>query len=252
MKNTVLITGGSQRIGKIICQIMAKEGWNIAIHFNKSEKKTKELSSSLKKYNIKTACIKADLSKEKELKNLFSKARKSLGPINCLINNVSTFEIDSIDNINKKKWNYHMSVNLWAPIFLIKEFKKNLLKRTKGNIINIVDQRVLNLTPFFTTYTLTKSSLWTLTKTLAMALAPNIRVNAIGPGPTFASKRQTKKKFEKQWKSTLLNKPVDAKEIADAILFILNSKSITGHLIPIDSGQHLGWAQASNKNILNE
>ena len=139
MKNTVLITGGSQRIGKIICQKMAKEGWNIAIHFNKSEKKTKELSNSLKKYNIKTACIKADLSKEKELKNLFSKARKSLGPINCLINNVSTFEIDSIDNINKKKWNYHMSVNLWAPIFLIKEFKKNLLKRTKGNIINIVE-----------------------------------------------------------------------------------------------------------------
>ena len=249
MKNTALITGGSQRIGKMICLTMAKEGWNVAIHFNKSEKKAKKLSDLLKKYNIKTECIKADLSKEKELKKLFSKAKKNLGPINCLINNASTFELDSIDNINKKN---HMNVNLWAPIFLIKEFKKNLLKNTKGNIINIIDQRVLNLTPFFTTYTLTKSSLWTLTKTLAMALAPNALPISIGPGPIFASKRQTKKKFERQWKSTLLNKPVDAKEIADAVLFILNSQSITGHLIPIDSGQHLGWAQGNNKKILNE
>jgi len=252
MKNTALITGGSQRIGKMICLTMAKEGWNVAIHFNKSEKKAKKFSDLLKKYNIKTECIKADLSKEKELKKLFSKAKKNLGPINCLINNASTFELDSIDNINKKKWDYHMNVNLWAPIFLIKEFKKNLLKNTKGNIINIIDQRVLNLTPFFTTYTLTKSSLWTLTKTLAMALAPNIRVNAIGPGPTFASKRQTKEKFKKQVESTLLKKSVDTKEIAKAVLFILNSQSITGHLIPIDSGQHLGWAQGNNKNILNE
>ena len=148
MKNTVLITGGSQRIGKIICQIMAKEGWNIAIHFNKSEKKTKELSNSLKKYNIKTACIKADLSKEKELKKLFSKAKKNLGPINCLINNASTFELDSIDNINKKKWDYHMNVNLWAPIFLIKEFKKNLLKNTKGNITNTKGNQILENAKF--------------------------------------------------------------------------------------------------------
>ena len=133
MKNTALITGGSQRIGKMICLTMAKEGWNVAIHFNKSEKKAKKLSDLLKKYNIKTECIKADLSKEKELKKLFSKAKKNLGPINCLINNASTFELDSIDNINKKKWDYHMNVNLWAPIFLIKEFKKNLL-----NLVNLL------------------------------------------------------------------------------------------------------------------
>ena len=252
MENTALVTGGSQRIGKMICSAIAKNGWNVVIHFNKSKKKAKDLSDNLRKYNIKTTCIKADLSKEKELKNLFSKAKKNIGPINCLINNVSTFELDSIDNINKKKFNYHMDVNVWAPIFLIKEFKKNLLKKTKGNIINIIDQRVLNLTPFFTTYTLTKSSLWTLTKILAMTLAPEIRVNAIGPGPTYASKRQTEEKFTKQWKSTLLKRPVNPKEIAEAVLFILNSESLTGHLIPIDSGQRLGWAQGDNKKILNE
>ena len=141
--------------------------------------------------------------------------------------------------------------NFWSPIILIKEFKKNLPKNASGNIINIIDQRVLNLTPFFTTYTFTKSGLWTLTKTLAMALAPNIRVNAIGPGPTLASKRQTDKKFKKQYKSMPLKKKVSPKEIADAVIFIINTQSITGLLITVDSGQHLGWAH-NKKNILDE
>ena len=251
MKNTALITGGSQRIGRIICEKLAKSGWNIAIHFNKSKKQANALNKSLKKFGIKVTCIKADFSKEKETKSLFYKAKKTLGSINCLINNASTFELDSIDNINKEKWDYNLNVNIWSPIILIKEFKKNLPKNASGNIINIIDQRVLNLTPFFTTYTFTKSGLWTLTKTLAMALAPNIRVNAIGPGPTLASKRQTDKKFKKQYKSMPLKKKVSPKEIADAVMFIINTQSITGQLITVDSGQHLGWAH-NKKNILDE
>ena len=252
MKNTALITGASQRIGKTISEKIARKGWNVAIHFNKSKKNAYALKDKLKILGVKSDCIQADLSKENELKNLFSKAKKSVGNINCLINNASTFELDSIENINKKKWDYHLNVNIWAPIILIKEFKKNLPNNVPGNIINIIDQRVMNLTPFFTTYTIAKSALWTLTQTLAMALAPNIRVNAIGPGPTFQSKRQTVKQFKRQWKSIPLKTPVDPKEIADAVLFLLNSKSVTGQIINVDSGQHLGWAQGNNKKILDE
>ena len=252
MKNTALITGGSQRIGKTICEKLAKNNWNVVIHYNKSEAQAKSLKKKLENYNIKLHCVKADLSKDLELKKLFIKSKKKIGNINCLINNASTFELDNINNIDKKKWDYHLNTNLWAPIFLIKEFVKNLPNKTTGNIINIVDQRVVNLTPFFTTYTITKSALWTLTQNLALALAPNIKVNAIGPGPTFRSKRQTNKQFINQFKKTPLKICVDANEIAEAVLFILNSNSITGQLINVDEGQHLGWAQANNKKIIDE
>ncbi len=252
MKNTTLITGGSQRIGKAICEKLAKEGYNIAIHYNKSKKQAISLKNKFENYNIKVCCIKANLSNEKELKNLFIKVKKKIGIINCLINNASTFELDDINNINKKKWDYHLNTNVWAPIFLIQQFIKNLPKKIDGNIINIVDQRVANLTPFFTTYTLTKSMMWSLTQTLAMSLAPKIRVNAIGPGPTLKSKRQTDAQFKRQYNSVPLKKSVNPSEIGDAVIYILKSQSLTGQLINIDSGQHLGWAQGNNKKIIDE
>ena len=252
MKNTVLITGGSQRIGAVISERIAQEGSDVVIHYNKSKKQAFSLKKKLSSYNVKVCCIKANLSKESELKKLFTYAKKEIGGITCLINNASTFELDSIENIKKKNWDYHLNTNVWAPIFLIQQFIKNLPKKNNGNIINILDQRVVNLTPFFTTYTLTKSVLWTLTQTLALSLAPKIKVNAIGPGPTFPSKRQTSKQFKNQYRKVPLKKAVDPNEIAEAILFILNSNSLTGQLINIDSGQHLGWAHADNKKIIDE
>ena len=175
-----------------------------------------------------------------------------MGNINCLINNASTFELDSIENVKKKKWDYHINTNVWAPIFLIQQFVKNLPSKKNGDIVNILDQRVVNPTPFFMTYTLTKSTMWTLTKTLALALAPNIKVNAIGPGPTFQSKRQSKKQFKNQYTKIPLKKASDPKDIAEAVIFILKSNSLTGQLINIDSGQHLGWSHENNKKILDE
>ncbi len=252
MENTVLVTGGSQRIGAVISDRLAREGWNVIIHYNKSKKKAFNLKKNLSTYKINCCCIKADLSKELELKKLFKNAKKEMGVITCLINNASTFELDNLENIKKKKWDYHLNTNLWAPIFLIQQFIKNLPKNINGNIINVVDQRVINLTPFFTTYTITKSALWTLTQTTALALAPKIRVNAIGPGPTLPSKRQTNNKFKRQYMKVPLKKSVNPNEIAEAVLFILKSKSLTGQLINIDSGQHLGWANANNKKIIDE
>jgi len=252
MKNTVLITGGSQRIGAVISERIAQEGCNVIIHYNKSKKKAFDLKKKISSYKINSHCVKADLSNELELKKLFINVKREMGYINCLINNASTFELDNIENIKKKDWDYHLNTNVWAPIFLIQQFIKNLPKKKDGNIINILDQKEINLTPFFTTYTLTKSMLWTLTQTLAMSLAPQIRVNAIGPGPTIKSKRQTNIQFKRQYKSVPLKKSVNPSEIANTVLYILKSKSLTGQLINIDSGQHLGWAQSDNKKIIDE
>ena len=161
--------------------------------------------------------------------------------VNCLINSASLFENDSVKNFSIKKWNKHLNINLRAPVILIKQFSKLVPKNVKANIINIIDQGVFKLTPFFLSYTLSKTGLYTLTKTSAMNLAPNIRVNGIAPGPTIKNKRQSLKHFEKQYLSTLLKKSVDMKEICSAIKFLITNKSITGQVIAIDSGQNLNW-----------
>jgi NAD(P)-dependent dehydrogenase (short-subunit alcohol dehydrogenase family) len=161
--------------------------------------------------------------------------------INCLINNASLFESDSIKNFSIRVWDKHLNINLRAPAILIKQFSKLVSKNIKANIINVIDQRVFKLTPFFLSYTLSKTGLYTLTKTSAMNLAPNIRVNGIAPGPTIKNKRQSSKHFKKQYLSTLLKKSVDTKEICSAIKFLITNKSITGQVIAIDSGQNLNW-----------
>jgi NAD(P)-dependent dehydrogenase (short-subunit alcohol dehydrogenase family) len=145
-----------------------------------------------------------------------------------------------------------MAVNLRAPFLLMQSLAINLLKNEKANIINIVDQRVENLTPYFTSYTLSKSALWTLTQTAAAALASNIRVNAIGPGPTLPSTRQSDDQFERQIELTPLQVQVDPKEISAAVRFILATPSMTGQLLSLDSGQHLGWAQPGQSSLPDE
>ena len=161
--------------------------------------------------------------------------------LDCLINNASLFENDNIFNFSENSWDSHFDINLKAPAILIKEFSKKILKINKANIINIIDQRVFKLTPYFLSYTLSKTGLYTLTKTSAMALAPNIRVNGIAPGPTMKNKRQSKKHFIKQYYSTPLRKKVDVQEICKAVKFFKENTSITGQIIAIDSGQSLNW-----------
>ena len=160
--------------------------------------------------------------------------------INCLINNASVFENDNLTNFSEKSFLKHLNVNLKAPAILTREFVKNY-KGENGNIINIIDQRIEKLTPFFFSYTLSKSGLATLTKTSAMKLAPKIRVNAVSPGPTLKNKRQSEKHFKKQWKSTILKKKVDVKNVSSAVKFLINNTNITGQVINVDSGQRLAW-----------
>jgi len=248
MKNkNLLITGGSTRIGREIALHFSRKGWNVAIHYFKSVLEANTLKKILEKNKVKVILIKADLKNNKQVNNILSIAKKKLGTIDCLINNAALFENDDILNFTTKSWNDHLNINLLAPSILIKKFAEQAPKKTRSNIINIIDQRVFKLTPIFMSYTLSKSSLYTLTKTMAMRLSPNIKVNGIAPGPTIKSKRQSTKHFNKQAKSTLLKKPVRLKDICDTVEFLINNNSITGQVIAVDSGQNLMWDVKNGK-----
>ena len=248
MKNkNLLITGAATRVGKAIALHFAERGWNIALHYFRSSSKAKKLKKIIEQNLVKVVLIKADLKNPKQIEKVMSIARKKLGAIDCLVNNAALFEKDDITNFTTKSWNDHLNINLLAPTILTKQFAKQASKKTVSNIINIIDQRIFNLTPFFMSYTISKSGLQTLTKTMAMRLGPNIKVNAIAPGPTIKSKRQTDKHFRNQVRSTLLKKSVKAEDICDAVEFLISNNSITGQIIAVDSGQNLSSNRINEK-----
>ena len=239
MKNkNLLITGAATRVGKAMALHFAEKGWNIALHYFRSSSKAKELKKIIEQNWAKVALIKADLKNSKQVEKIVPLAKKKLGAIDCLINNAALFEKDDIANFTTKSWNDHFNINLLAPTILTKQFAKQASKKTVSNIINIIDQRIFNLTPFFMSYTISKSGLQALTKTMAMRLGPNIKVNAIAPGPTIKSKRQTDRHFRNQVKSTLLKKSVRLEDICDTVEFLINNNSITGQIVAVDSGQN--------------
>ena len=240
---TAFITGGAQRIGESIATHLAKSGYNIAIQYNKSERKAQRLQNKFESQNIKFLCYKFDFENDSKILKLFDKICKDLGNIDILINNASTFEFDTLKTSNEKIFDKHINVNLKAPFFLSQSFAKKLNKR-KGLIINIIDQRVNNITPYFTSYTISKSGLYSLTKSLSLSLAPNIRVNGISPGPTLMSKNQTEQQFKRQIYRTPLKKQVMLEEINQAINYLIQSPSVTGEVLTLDSGQSLVWAHS--------
>jgi len=238
--NKIIITGGATRIGAAIAKSLANYETTITIHYNKSKANAFKLKNELESLGSEVYLLKADLNNFNQTQKLLKLAYNKMKGLNCLINNASLFENDNLQNFTEKSFTKHLNINLKAPAILIQNFKK-LLKNSEGNIINIVDQRVEKLTPFFFSYTLSKSSLVTLTKTSAMKLAPNIRVNAISPGPTLKNSRQSESHFRKQWKSVLLKKKVELENICDGVKFLIKNKNITGEIINIDSGQRLAW-----------
>ena len=203
--NKIIITGGATRIGAAIAKSLADYETTITIHYNKSKTNAFKLKNELESLGSEVYLLKADLNNFNQTQKLLKLAYNKMKGLNCLINNASLFENDNLQNFTEKSFTKHLNVNLKAPAILIQNFKK-LLKNSEGNIINIIDQRVEKLTPYFFSYTLSKSSLVTLTKTAAMKLAPNIRVNGISPGPTLKNSRQSESHFRKQSKSVLLKK----------------------------------------------
>jgi NAD(P)-dependent dehydrogenase (short-subunit alcohol dehydrogenase family) len=238
--NKIIITGAATRMGAAIAKKLSGPGVEIVIHYNSSKASAEKLKKDLMKNKTKVYLIKGDLSKENDLKKIIKFTKSKLKYFDCLINNASLFENDNLKNFTSKSWNDHLNVNLKAPAYLTREFAKNV-RGKNNNIINIIDQRVFKLTPFFFSYTLSKTGLYTLTKTSAMSLAPNIRVNGIAPGPTIKNKRQTDKHFKNQYLATPLRQKVNVKEICNAVDFFIKNSSITGQVIAIDSGQSLNW-----------
>ena len=236
----IIITGGATRIGAAIARKLSGQNKEILIHYNKSKSKAEVLKKELQKKGSKIYLVKGDLSKETDVNKIIKFAKSKLKYFDCLINNASLFENDKLENFSTKGWGKHLRTNLRTPALLSKEFAKNV-KGRNNNIINIIDQRVFKLTPFFFSYTISKTGLYTLTKTSAMSLAPNIKVNGIAPGPTIKNKRQSKKHFKKQYIATPLKKQVDVEEICNAVDFFIKNSSITGQILAIDSGQSLNW-----------
>ena len=238
---TALVTGAAKRIGRAIARDLADHGWAVAIHYSDSEKDAENLRREIERAGGDACTVRADLSIEDQVSSLGEKVVSALGPIGCLVNNASTFLRDDPDVSDRSSWDAHMETNLRAPYVLMHRMAQALPENMNGVIVNLLDQRVWNLTPHFPSYTLSKSGLWTLTRTMALALAPRIRVNAIGPGPTLPSPRQTEEQFRSQYESLPLRAPVDLRDIATAVRFILSAESMTGQMIALDGGQHLGW-----------
>jgi NAD(P)-dependent dehydrogenase (short-subunit alcohol dehydrogenase family) len=236
-----LVTGGAKRIGKAIALELARHGFDIAIHYNGSADDAAEAQRAIAKLGRKAEAIQADLADAQQTGALIGQASARLGPITCLINNASIFEYDDIASMSVESWDAHLGINLRAPVLLAQAFARQLPGGASGNIVNIIDQRVWKLTPQFFSYTASKAGLWAVTQTLAQALAPAIRVNAIGPGPALASSRMDEAEFRKQASRTILGRGTSPEEISSAVSFILSQPAMTGQMLALDGGQHLSW-----------
>ncbi|MHA1599269.1 MAG: SDR family oxidoreductase [Alphaproteobacteria bacterium] len=238
-----LVTGAGRRIGHAIALDLARHGWAVAVHYHTAAEDAAIVVGEIEAMGGRAIALSADLANEAEVDSLLPRAAETLGPIGCLVNNASVFEPDTVETGTRASWDRHLEPNLRAPFVLSQAFARALPEDTGGGIVNMLDERVWNLTPFFLSYTLSKSGLWTLTRTLALALAPRIRVNGIGPGPAMPSSRQTDAEFARQCSMMPLGRGTSPDEICAAVRFLLAAPSVTGQMIALDGGQHLAWAQ---------
>lgn len=240
MTRSAVVTGAGRRIGRAIALRLAREGWRLALHgTERSRPDLESLAREIESKGGAAGLVFADLAAF-DVADFLAQAQAVAGPLNLLVNNASVFEPDSPDAIERTRWDAHFDVNLRAPVLLSSEFAR-MAKGEDPSIVNIIDQRVLRLTPRYFSYTLAKSALWTATQTMAQAYAPRIRVNAVGPGPVLPNQNEGSEGFEKETASVPLERAVDPLEIADAVVYLARARSVTGQLICVDSGQHIAW-----------
>ncbi len=247
-----LVTGGAQRIGQAVALELAASGFDVAIHYHSSPSAAAETSARIEALGRRAVVLRADLAVEPEVAGLLPRAAGALGPVGVLVNNASRFERDEWDDATRESWDAHIEPNLRAPFVLIQAFARALPAAAEGVVVNMIDQRVWSLTPHFMSYTISKAGLWALTQTMALALAPRIRVNAIGPGPTLPSPRQTEEQFARQAGSVPLGHGSSPAEMAAAVLAILGLPAMTGQMIALDGGQHLQWSARQEEAGLEE
>jgi NAD(P)-dependent dehydrogenase (short-subunit alcohol dehydrogenase family) len=248
---TALVTGAGARLGRAMALYLGARGYDVAVHYNTSSKGADDVVAALNAAGQRGVAVQADLLNEDETQSLFSRAAEALGgPITCLINNASIFEYDTITTATAESWDRHIGSNLRAPFILTQAMARQGLKpvadhngesMAAGIVVNMLDQRMRKLTPEFMTYTIAKMGLWAMTQTTAQALAPAIRVNAIGPGPTLQGAKQTAEHFEKQRARVILERGANPDDITAALGYFLDAPSVTGQLLCTDGGQHLGW-----------
>ncbi|MDQ0319796.1 NAD(P)-dependent dehydrogenase (short-subunit alcohol dehydrogenase family) [Pararhizobium capsulatum DSM 1112] len=238
---TALVTGSAKRIGKAIVEDLAAHGFAVAIHAHQARDEAETLAASIRDQGGKAAAIVADLTDTSATEGLMSKAVEAIGPIGLLVNNASIFKKDSIDHFDEEIWDRHFALHVKAPSILARDFAGQLPKSCGGLIVNIIDQRVWAPNPRFYSYMLSKAALLMATKTMAQALAPAIRVNGIGPGPTLPNERQNQSDFEAQVEALILRTGPELSEFGRTIRFLFETPSITGQMIALDGGQHLAW-----------
>ena len=239
MPGTALITGAGRRIGRAIAQDLAGRGWAIGVHYHHSADDAHALVEAIVKGGGKAVALAADLADEDAAEALIPQCSAALGTTSLLINNASLFENDSLATATASSWAAHMAVNLRAPLVLTQGLMAGLGAEEAGNVINMLDQRVWNLSADFLSYTTAKAGLWTLTRTLALACAPRVRVNGIGPGPALPSARQSQAQFDASCARLPLARGTGPEEICTAVRFILDSPAMTGQMIALDGGEHL-------------
>jgi NAD(P)-dependent dehydrogenase (short-subunit alcohol dehydrogenase family) len=238
---TALVTGGAKRVGRAIVEDLAAHGFAVAIHCNRSRQEAEPLAEEIRKSGGRAAVVEADLTDRAATGALVAQAAKALGPVGLLVNNASIFHDDSVLEFDPAVADRHFAVHVTAPAILARGLVEALPADEEGLIVNIIDQRVWRLTPRYFSYTLSKSALWTATRTMAQALAPRIRVNAIGPGPTLASTHQDARDFDAQVDGLPLKRGPALHEFGATIRYLWEARSVTGQMIALDGGQHLAW-----------
>lgn len=242
-----LVTGGADRIGAVLCRRLAAAGHRVVIHYRASRDKAEALAADIAATGGAARTVQADLAERSQRSALIHRAGEAFGPLTGLVNNASTFSPDRIDDLDEALWEEHFTIHAEAPIFLVRDFARQLPGGVEGNVVNIVDERVLHPSPAYFSYFLSKSVLATATTTLAQSLAPNIRVNAIAPGPTLPHTGQSDEAFARSVKTLPLKRHADPDALADGLLFILSARAMTGHILTLDGGRHVEFLPKRGK-----
>lgn len=241
MRGAALVTGAARRIGRALALTAAEAGYDVAVHHRGSADEAEAVAFEIRSMGRRAAAVAAELTDEVETSALVGRAAQALGPVTLLINNASVFEDDRIQTLTRRSWDAHMQTNLRAPILLTQTLAAELPAETEGQVINLLDQRVWKPNPQFFSYSLSRAALWHATRVLAQALAPRVRVNAIGPGPTLPSVHQTQAEFEAEAHNVPLQRRSSPEDIAAAARYLIDARQVTGQMIAVDGGQHLAW-----------
>jgi NAD(P)-dependent dehydrogenase (short-subunit alcohol dehydrogenase family) len=244
-----LVTGGAKRLGRAMALALAEDGWDVAVHYNGSAADADEVRELIGKKGRRSALIRANLAREADTLRVVPEAEAALGPLGLLVNNASVFELDRLGSMTRQSWDRHIEINLRAPLVLTQGFAAQLPADAEGVVVNMLDQRVMNLTSNFLSYSVSKMGLWGATQVLARQLAPRIRVNAIGPGPALKPTGVSDEDWAALERSVPLRRGTSAEEIVTALRFILGMRSMTGQLVTLDGGMQMGWLTPGLKEL---